>query len=88
MPDEREASQMWDTEWEKTVIERCLAQARREVSESTFRAFELVVREGCSADEASTAAGLSRNAVYVAKHRVLKRLGKLMKDYEDVLIEG
>ncbi|RJP37167.1 MAG: sigma-70 family RNA polymerase sigma factor [Phycisphaerales bacterium] len=85
VPDEREAQATWDEEWEKSLIETCLRQARSEVSESTYRAFEMVVRQGRTPDEAAAELKMTRNAVYVAKHRVLKRLEELMKDYEDLL---
>jgi DNA-binding CsgD family transcriptional regulator len=52
------------------------------VSESTYNAFYRIVRQGRTPDEAAAELGMSRNAVYVAKHRVLKRLEALMQEYE------
>lgn len=88
VPDERQAEKAWDAEWEKSLVNACLQQARHEVAQNTYRAFELTVRQGRSPDEAAAELGLSRNAVYVAKHRVLKRLNELMKEYEDLLTLG
>lgn len=83
VPDEREAQVAWDADWEQATLEAALGQLRGEVAENTFRVFELVVRQGRSADEAAAELGMTRDAVYVAKHRVLKRLGELVREFED-----
>ncbi len=85
VPAENDARATWDEEWEKSLIDTCLRQARAEVSESTYRAFEIVVRQGRTPDDAAAELNMTRNAIYVAKHRVLKRLEELMKDYEELL---
>ncbi len=82
VPEPKDAEQAWDAAWESTVLEECLRQVRREVTERTFDAFRLVVREGQSPEAAGEELEMSREAVYVAKHRVLKRLGELMQEYE------
>jgi RNA polymerase sigma-70 factor (ECF subfamily) len=83
VPDEAEAEQRWDADWENAVLEACLRQVRSEVSENTYAAFERTVRLGRTPDEAAAELGMTRNAVYVAKHRVLKRLEELMQEYEN-----
>ncbi|MEP0845875.1 MAG: sigma-70 family RNA polymerase sigma factor [Phycisphaerae bacterium] len=81
--DEDSATKTWDEEWERAMLERCLRSVRRELSEQSLRAFELVTQQGRSADDAARELGMSREAVYVAKHRVLKRLRELAQQYED-----
>lgn len=83
VPDEREAQVAWDADWEQATLEACLSQVRGEVAENTYRAFELVVRQGVDPAAAATQLGMTRDAVYVAKHRVLKRLGELVRELED-----
>ena len=85
VPDKTQAGESWDTEWERTVLDRCIRQVRREVAENTFRAFDLVVRKNKSADEAAQSLGMSRAAVYTAKHRVLKRVRELRPQFEDAV---
>lgn len=80
--DQREAEQAWDASWEASVLEECLRQVRREVAERTFEAFRMIVREGRVPEEVARELGMSREAIYVAKHRVLKRLAELMQEYE------
>ncbi|MFN0137429.1 MAG: RNA polymerase sigma factor [Phycisphaerae bacterium] len=82
VPSEEEARSVWDEEWEKATLEACLARIRSEVAEHTYLAFHGVVREGRSAEEMASSLGIQRDAVYVAKHRVLKRLGELVQEYE------
>jgi RNA polymerase sigma-70 factor (ECF subfamily) len=82
VPDEQTASGIWDTEWEQIVLDRCLQQARNEFEPQTFRAFELVVREEKSPDEAAEVVGTSVKSVYNAKHRVLKRIRELRTEFE------
>ena len=48
---------------------------------ATYQAFELVALEGVSAAEAAKLTGLSRNAVYLARKRVVERLQELGESY-------
>jgi RNA polymerase sigma-70 factor (ECF subfamily) len=84
IPDKTRAGETWDIEWERAVLDRCIKQVRREVAENTFRAFDLIVRKNKSTDEAAEALGMSRAAVYTAKHRVLKRVRELRPQFENV----
>lgn len=84
IPDRAEAERNWDADWEAAALAACMRQIKRELTDSSLEAFDLVVRKGVSADVAARQLGISRNAVYVAKHRVLKRLQELMQQYEQV----
>lgn len=82
VPDEQAASGIWDTEWEKSVLDSCLQQVRQEFEPQTYRAFEAVVREERSAEEVAQSLGISIKSVYNAKHRILKRIRELRGEYE------
>ena len=82
LPDEQAASGIWDTEWERAVLENCLQQVRAEFEPQTYQAFELTVREGQSPDKAAEALGIGVKSVYNAKHRILKRIRELRGEYE------
>lgn len=77
------ATRDWDEAWERARLERCLREVRREVQPSTFRVFEMLVLEHRSVEEAVAELGITRNAVYVAKHRVLGRLRDLIAGYDE-----
>lgn len=83
VPDEAQATPAWQVEWERAALEECMQVVRREVEEKTYRAFEMLVREGRTPDDVAKALGMTRDAVYVSKHRVLKRLSELAKEYDE-----
>lgn len=67
-------SQLWDREHDRHIMARLLEQIEPQVTPATWQAFRQVVLEG--KDEASVAKeiGISVNAVFIAKSRVLARL--------------
>lgn len=81
--DEGAASRAFDQEWEQSLLTDCIERARGEVEEATFRAFELVVREGRSPESAAELLGVPVKTVYNAKHRLLKRIRELRIALED-----
>jgi RNA polymerase sigma-70 factor (ECF subfamily) len=85
IPEASDFAAAWDAEWERTVLDQCLAQVRQEVEPQTFEAFRLAVLENQSTESTCAATGLSREAVYVAKHRVLKRIREARSELEDAI---
>ena len=75
---------VWDREWERAILERCLAKVRKEVRRRTYRCFEAVVLKGKEVLEVAEELEMKQGAVYVAKHRVLRRLNELKVEFEDV----
>src|SRR4051812_18749745 len=82
VPDEQAATGIWDTEWERTLLDRCLLQVQREFEPQTFQAFDLVVRNEQSADDVAKQLGVPIKSVYNAKHRILKRIRELRADFD------
>jgi RNA polymerase sigma factor (sigma-70 family) len=76
-PDDAE-EQEWDREYRQHLFEWAARQVRAEFEGATWKAFVLVAVEGRPAAEAAEALGLSPNAVYVARSRVLSRLRDLI----------
>jgi RNA polymerase sigma-70 factor (ECF subfamily) len=64
----------FETEWQKVAMEEALDEIRHEVDPLTFQAFDLYARKDRPVAEVAKLLGLSRNAVYIAKTRVLARL--------------
>jgi RNA polymerase sigma-70 factor (ECF subfamily) len=71
---ESELSRRWDQEHDRHVLERLLALIRAEFAASTWQAFEQAVVHGRSAAEVGAELGLSPNAVWIARSRVMRRL--------------
>ena len=75
--DDKSIEQTWENEWRQVVLKSCLEQARRELDSNAVTAFELYGLRGIEVEEVCRQLDMSRNAVYIAKSRVLSRLRKL-----------
>lgn len=69
-----ELSQLWDHEHDRYVLGKLLVLAEPNFAPETWRAFRRVVIDRVSAVEVATECGMTPNAVFVAKSRVLSRL--------------
>lgn len=65
---------MWDEEHDRYLVRRLLEQIEGEVAPSTWKAFRRVVIEGREEETVAGELGMSVNAVFIAKSRVLSRL--------------
>lgn len=74
LPDDRTMSEIWEAEWERGVLRSCLDEVRRHVEPSTLQAFELFVLQEWPAERVAGQLGISTNAVFKAKRRVLSRM--------------
>ncbi len=68
------AARCWDEEHNRHVAGRVLALIQAEFEPTTWRAFWGVVVDGEKAAAVANALGITVNAVYLAKSRVLRRL--------------
>jgi RNA polymerase sigma-70 factor, ECF subfamily len=64
------------------VMQICMDRARKEFDEKTFAAFEMYALQDIDPTEAAKRLGLSRNAVYIAKSRILSRLRELIEEFD------
>jgi RNA polymerase sigma factor (sigma-70 family) len=80
--DDKAIEQSWQDEWRKMTLAICLEQARREMDAAVFAAFELYAMQEQPVEEVAKQLATSRNAVYIAKSRVLARLRELEKEFE------
>jgi RNA polymerase sigma-70 factor (ECF subfamily) len=67
-------SRLWDKEHDEHVTRRLLELIRPRFEAKTWLAFQRVALEGVDADEAAHELGISVNAVFIAKSRVLHML--------------
>ena len=67
-------SRMWDEEHDRHVTRRLLQIIRPRFEATTWQAFERVALEGVSPDQAAAELGVTVNAVFIAKSRVLSAL--------------
>jgi RNA polymerase sigma-70 factor (ECF subfamily) len=76
-------SRQWDQEHDRQVMARLLAQIETQVAPATWQAFRRVVLEGKDEETVADELGLSVNAVFIAKSRVLARLRRDARDLID-----
>jgi RNA polymerase sigma-70 factor (ECF subfamily) len=69
-----ELSRLWEQEHDQYIVQRALELIEPEFSPTTWRAFWRVTRDGLDADAVAAELGVTTNAVFIAKSRVLKRL--------------
>lgn len=69
-----ELSQIWNREHDQYVLRQLLSLAEPHFEPTTWNAFCRVALEGATADLVAQEIGISRNAVIIAKCRVLNRL--------------
>ena len=67
-------SRQWDEEHDRHVVRKLLERIEGEVTPSTWQAFKRVALEGSDEEVVAAELGLSVNAVFIAKSRVLQRL--------------
>lgn len=67
-------SAQWNREHDRHVIQYLLQEVRPAFTDNTWAAFQRFALDGLSADDVSQELGISVNAVFVAKSRVLARL--------------
>ncbi len=67
-------SSLWDREHDEHVMRQLLQQLKSQFAPNTWKAFELVALTGVSANEVAEQLGISVNAVFIAKSRVMARL--------------
>lgn len=83
-PDADRLAELWDAEWRDAVLRQCLAEARSRVEPQTFEAFCLFARDGLSADAVGARLGMTANAVFGAKRRVLQLLREVRAEIEPI----
>jgi RNA polymerase sigma-70 factor (ECF subfamily) len=67
-------STMWDREHDRHLVQKLLAFLKPEFASETWEAFQQLVIEGKPAQDVAKSLGITTNAVYIAKSRVLTRL--------------
>ena len=69
-----EMSQIWNREHDQYVLRQLLALAEPHFAKTTWTAFCRVALDGANPDVVAQEMGISRNAVIIAKCRILSRL--------------
>ena len=75
---------IWEEEWRDAVLRQCLDEVRKEFDAKTVQAFEQFAWKGKPAQQVADELGVTANAVFIAKHRIMKRIRELLPQMESV----
>jgi RNA polymerase sigma-70 factor (ECF subfamily) len=73
----------WEAAFEEALLAVLLDVVRREMNPQTYQAFELAALGELPGAEVARLTGMTRNAVYLARRKVLRRLKELGAPYRD-----
>lgn len=73
----------WQEEHRQVLTRRALELMKADFKEETWRACWMTVVDGRNVAETATDLGISQNAVYIARHRVLLRLKAELMEFLD-----
>ncbi|MCH7701040.1 MAG: sigma-70 family RNA polymerase sigma factor [Planctomycetes bacterium] len=73
-----ELEEVFEEETRKNLLDRALLMASQEFEPTTYQAFELCAIEGRKPKEVAQFLGVTRNVVYISKHKVLKRVREIV----------
>jgi RNA polymerase sigma factor (sigma-70 family) len=79
-----EARTAWDEEWQQAVLQACLEEAARGMNPQTLEAFDLYVMQEWPVKKVAEQLGMTTNAVYIAKNRILEQMQKLRPQMEEI----
>ena len=82
LPDDADVEALWEDAWTRHALRVGLEQVRREMAPSTFGAFEQFAINGVPAARVAETLGMTPNAVFLAKRRVLRRLEEVCAEIE------
>lgn len=80
--DDPQMEEIWEQEWRDAVLRQCLEEVRQTVEPKSVEAFELFARKGWSAQQVAEHLGMTPNAVFIAKHRIMKQIKELLPRLE------
>jgi RNA polymerase sigma factor (sigma-70 family) len=75
---------IWDQEWDQLLLRECVAVAATRVSPETLKAFELYFMKEWPVEKVAETLGITKNAVYIAKNRVLSHI----RQVRDTMLDG
>ncbi|WDE97940.1 sigma-70 family RNA polymerase sigma factor [Lentisphaera profundi] len=76
------AEKHWDEEWQKHLLEQAIQYISTEVQAQTITIFRLLSQQYYSPEQVADELDINVDAVYVAKHRMLKRIKPVLKQMD------
>jgi len=83
IPSPDSMAEIWENQWRQYILRACLEEVARLVKPQTYRAFELYVLDQWTVEAVAEHLGITENAVYIAKNRVISRVRKIQPKMEE-----
>jgi len=85
MPDPAgfELTKIWEQEWATFIYGAACEAVKEKVSAEQFQIFDLLVNEQWTVERLCRTLGINRSVVYLAKHRISRRVQKEVKRLEE-----
>lgn len=77
---------IWDTEWEKNLLEVAISKARRRLDPLQYQIFDFYVNKSWDPERVAKTFGVSVNQVYLAKHRVTEMITREVERLKNEMI--
>lgn len=84
IPSQDESQAIWEKEWQRAVIDACVQEVSQSVNTTTLSAFKLTVLQQWPVERTAKHLGITENAVYIAKTRVMTRMREIQKKMEEI----
>lgn len=84
LADDPEHEQVWEEEWQKHVLALCREQIHREFDQRQCLMFEQYALQGRPVEEVAAELGVTPNAIYICKNRILSRLRQLQAELAEI----
>jgi len=65
---------IWEAEWEKNLLDAAIVKVKRRLDPEKFQIFDFYVNKEWPPDKVAKTFGISKDQVYLAKHRVLEMI--------------
>jgi RNA polymerase sigma factor (sigma-70 family) len=62
--------ELWETEWEKNLLEAAMAKVKRQLDPEKYQIFDFLVNKEWAPQKVAETFQISLNQVYIAKHRI------------------
>ncbi|MDD7986818.1 sigma-70 family RNA polymerase sigma factor [Lentisphaera marina] len=80
--DHENAEKHWEEEWQKHLLEQAIEYVSAEVQPQTITIFRLLTQEHMTPEEVAEKLEINVDAVYVVKHRMMKRIKPVLKQLD------
>ncbi len=84
IPAGAELEEKWQEQWQRAVFKKCFEEVRCQLDAKTIEAYIKYAEKREAAEKVASELGMTTNAVYLAKHNVLRRIREMIPKMEEI----